>query len=528
MTATHTFQRLDLPLMRRLAQEMAFALRPGDLVALHGDLGAGKTTFAREVILALAPDTTEVPSPTFTLVQTYAGPRMAIAHFDLYRLGHEDEIDELGLDEALTTGIALVEWPERAGERLPAERLDITLDDCGLATADDGGGYRTVTLSGEGAWLARIARLAQIHAFLLDSGITPERADVRYLQGDASARRYAIIAARPSGQPSAEPIARQILMDSPRQPDGPPIRDGKPYSRIAHLAEDVRAFVAVDEALAKGGFSVPRIFAQDLDHGLLLIEHLGDRVFGAEIAKEDVQPELWRLAVDVLVALRGSPPPETMPLPDGSAHRLADYDRDALGIETELLVDWYWPALHGAPIPTAARDEFAAAWRTVIDRLVTLPKGWVLRDFHSPNLIHMPEREGIRAVGLIDFQDAMRGPLAYDVVSLLQDARVDVPDELETRLLDHYCAAARRNEPDFDEAALRFAYAALGAQRNTKILGIFARLSRRDGKHGYLAHMPRIWRYLARDLAHPELAALAQWYDRHLPPEVRTRVLKPT
>src|SRR6476661_5198639 len=145
MTATHTFQRSDLATLRRLAQELAFAARPGDLIALHGDLGAGKTTFAREMILAMAPDTPEVPSPTFTLVQSYASPRMAIAHFDLYRLNGPDELDELGLDESLSAGIALVEWPERAGHRLPAERLDITLADCGLVTSmGETGGFRTV------------------------------------------------------------------------------------------------------------------------------------------------------------------------------------------------------------------------------------------------------------------------------------------------------------------------------------------------------------------------------------------------
>jgi aminoglycoside/choline kinase family phosphotransferase len=139
----------------------------------------------------------------------------------------------------------------------------------------------------------------------------------------------------------------------------------------------------------------------------------------------------------------------------------------------------------------------------------------------------LPDRIGVRNVGLIDFQDAMRGPLAYDLVSLLQDARVDVPADLEAELLSYYCREVGSRGAGFDEAQFRFAYAALGAQRNTKILGIFARLSKRDGKHGYLAHIPRIWRYLARDLAHPELQPLCKWYDRHFPAAARGRVLKP-
>ncbi len=442
MTATHTFQRSDLATLRRLAQELAFAVRPGDLIALHGDLGAGKTTFAREVILAMAPDTPEVPSPTFTLVQSYASPRMAIAHFDLYRLNSPDELDELGLDESLSAGFALVEWPERAGHRLPAERLDITLADCGPATSGgESGGFRTVTLAGSGAWASRLDRLVEIHAFLLANGLAPERADICYLQGDASARRYAIIKPRSAGSVDAAAITPQILMDSPRQPDGPPIRDGKPYSRVAHLAEDVRAFVAVDGALTTAGFSAPQVFAQDLDHGLLLIEHLGDRVFGTEIGKADVQAQLWRAAVDVLVGLRRSAPPDAMPLADGSVHSLPVYDRGALGIETELLVDWYWDAIHGKPIRIAISGRFRRrlergdrSARCASDRLgaARFPFAELVRGCRSAM--------ASRNVGLIDFQDAMRGPLAYDLVSLLQDARVDVAAALESELLDHYCA----------------------------------------------------------------------------------------
>jgi aminoglycoside/choline kinase family phosphotransferase len=147
-----------------------------------------------------------------------------------------------------------------------------------------------------------------------------------------------------------------------------------------------------------------------------------------------------------------------------------------------------------------------------------------LRDFHSPNLLYSPERNGAsyNQVGLIDFQDALLGHPAFDLVSLLQDARLDVAPEIEDRLYARYAAAAAAADPEFDDSAFRFAYAALGAQRNTKILGIFARLWKRDGKPHYLRHIPRIWRYLERDLEHPGLAALATWYDAHFPPAARS------
>jgi aminoglycoside/choline kinase family phosphotransferase len=141
-----------------------------------------------------------------------------------------------------------------------------------------------------------------------------------------------------------------------------------------------------------------------------------------------------------------------------------------------------------------------------------------LRDYHSPNLIWMPERDGLARVGLVDFQDCVMGHPAYDVASLLQDARVTVPDELEIRLLGHYAQTRRAASPDFEMAGFARAYAILGAQRATKILGIFARLDKRDGKPQYLAHLPRIWAYLQRCLAHPALAKVKRWVDDRVPP----------
>ncbi len=482
----------------RLAEDAAFAVRRGDLITLSGDLGAGKTTFARAFIRALANGAREeVPSPTFTLVQTYATARMPVAHFDLYRLTMPSELDELGLDLALKQGVALIEWPERAGGILPHSRLEVLLED------DDHGATRRVTLVGHGEWEARLPRFIAMRDLMAGAGVGDATCELRYLQGDASVRRYARLTC---------PKRSLILMDWARQPDGPVVRNGLPYSRIAHLAEDVRPFVSVDTALRAAGLSTPEIYAQDLGQGFLLLEDLGDRVFAREVETGGAhQEELWRTAVDALVTLRTVPAPDTLPA----------YDHDALGIEVELLTDWYWPALHGRPAPEDARTSYLSLWSAVFDRLATEPKGWVLRDYHSPNLLWLPQRAGVARVGVIDFQDAMRGPPAYDLVSLLQDARVDVPAELEARLFDHYCATVERAETGFGRDAFAFAYAALGAQRNTKILGIFARLAKRDGKPQYLRHIPRLWRYLERDLQHPELSALKDWYDRHMPTEAR-------
>lgn len=540
----------------RLAQRIALKLAPGDVVALHGDLGAGKTTFARALIRALLGDATaEIPSPTFSLVQSYAAPRFEVAHLDLYRLAGEDELDELGLDEILTHGAAIIEWPERAPHLRAPARLDISL---AQGTEPD---QRTIRFAADAGWSKRLSRIAQMSRFL-DRHAPWNESVASYLQGDASARAYARLgivnsasspptcadgAASPRrgeglevgrtldvdrwGSPlpnlphegGGEVVSRRtaILMDQPRQPDGPPIRDGRPYSRIAGLAEDVRPFVAVASALRGCNLSAPEIFAADLDDGFLVLEDFGDRVFGAELAAGATQEELWRAATETLLVLSTIPVPDEVPLVGGGVHRVPAQDREVLGIEVDLLPEWYWPAVYGAPIPAEARAAFAAAWDGIFTRLEAEPKGWVLRDFHSPNLVWLPEREGYQRAGLLDFQDALKGSLAYDLVSLLQDARLDVPAKLENKLLAYYLRMRGAVEPGFDADRFQFAYAALGVQRNTKILGIFARLAARDGKHAYLRHIPRIWGYLARGLAHPELAALSRWFDAHFPQPIR-------
>jgi tRNA threonylcarbamoyl adenosine modification protein YjeE len=498
-----TLQNVGEPALAGLAESLAPRLRPGDFIALHGDLGAGKTTFARALIRAiLASPLEEVPSPTFALVQPYEGARFPILHFDFYRLGDPAEAGELGLDDALAGGLAIAEWPERLGSRLPADRLDIRLDD------GDSTDTRNLTLTGRGGWSARVERFAAAQLFVAKSGW--ENARPSYVNGDASARSYSRLA-RPGGS--------TILMDWPKAPDGPPIRGGLPYSRIAHLAEDVRPFVAMAHALREAGLAAPEIYAADLAHGFLLIEDFGDDVFTRLAAQGTDMLPLYRLAVDALLLLRRTQPPAEM-LFDGGIHKLPAYDAGALAIETELLVDWFLPAVRGAETPPAVHQEFARLWAEQFDCLLAQPQGWVLRDYHSPNLILRDGHGALDRLGLLDFQDAMCGHPAYDLVSLLQDARLDLPPEMEPDLLAYYGAEASGQEPGFDEAAFLRAYRLLGAQRNTKILGIFARLARRDGKRAYLRHMPRVARYLAADLQHSDLAGLKSWYERELPGDI--------
>jgi len=497
----------------RLAELLALKIGPGDVIALRGDLGAGKTTLARALIGALLRNSeADVPSPTFSLHQTYATPRLTISHFDFYRLSSAEEAREIGFEEAMHGGAVIVEWPERAAALLPESRFDITLGEAANPNA------RLVTMGGQGPAAARAARIGEVLAFL-DTQAAWAGARIAYLQGDASTRSYARL---------FQGDRTVLLMDASRQPDGPPIRDGKPYSRIARLAEDMAPpFVAIGTVLQGGGLSAPGVVAADLGKGLLLVEDLGDRLFGPEIAAGTSQARLWRTAVDALVHLRRVPVPKGFPLPDGTSYRLPRRDRAAFEIEIELLLDWLWPELKGVPAPEAVRAEFQAVWQPILDRLLALPGGWFLRDYHSPNLIWLPERNGVARVGILDFQDALNEHFAFDLVSLLQDARVDVPEELERELFDHYCAQVAAQEPDFDRASFDSAYADFGAQRNTRLLGLWARLLRRDGKPHYLQHMPRTWGYLARSLRHVTLAPLAAWYERHFPVSARSERIPP-
>jgi tRNA threonylcarbamoyl adenosine modification protein YjeE len=504
---TSSWQReLDEAGVARLAELLALRIRVGSLVVLNGELGAGKTTFARALIRALLDGDVEVPSPTFSLQQTYATPRLSLTHFDFYRLGGADEALELGFEDALQQGAVLAEWADRIAAILPEDRFEIELTDTEVSSR------RRVVVRGLGRLGAEAERLAAALS-LLDQQPDTRPARIRYLQGDASTRTYARL--HQAGRP-------MLLMDAPRQADGPPIRDGKSYSKIAHLAEDmVRPFVAIGAHLAGAGLSAPRVLACDLDHGLALVEDLGDRLFAAEVAAGTPQAELYRSAVDVLVKLRSIAVPPHLPLPDGSSYWLPRRDRAAFEIELELLLDWYWPALKGAACPPAVREEFRALWSGVLDRLLALPGAWFLRDFHSPNLIWLPERRGVARVGILDFQDALNEHSAFDLVSLLQDARLDVPAPLERDLFHYYCARAKEAEANFDRAAFASAYAMFGAQRNTRLLGLWVRLLRRDGKPHYLQHIPRTWGYLDRNLGDPAMAALGPWYARHFPPHLR-------
>jgi N-acetylmuramate 1-kinase len=481
--------------MKALASRLASFVAPVDFIALYGDLGAGKTTFAQGLLPALGV-VDAVTSPTYQLVHTFNVQDRTIHHLDFYRLSPGDE-EELGFREMCSAAAVLAEWPDVTGAALPADRLEVRIE------GDDG--TRHVSLTGFGAWEGKLARFRKIDAFL--SSIGWAASSCTAVRGDASARLFSRL------ERGAE---KAMLMDWPPQSDGPPIRNGRPYCAIAHLAREGTSFIAISGWLrGKAGVSAPAVLAADVSSGLYLIEDLGDGVFGRLIGGSAGLQELCMLAVEGLLAVRSSGPPRDVPTGSGAIYRVPDFDREALEVEIGLLLEWYFRLLGEEAAPKLA-SSFFEAWSPFLDWLESQPKALVLRDYHSPNLLLCEGREGLRQLGVIDFQDAVWGHPAYDLVSVLQDARLEVPETIERALFAHYCKGAQKASPEFDGAAFAKAYAILGAQRNTKIIGIFARLSLRDGKHGYLAHLPRIARYLSRNLAHPDLKPLAAWYEAHL------------
>jgi len=300
-----------------------------------------------------------------------------------------------------------------------------------------------------------------------------------------------------------------------KRPDGPPIYNGKSYSAAVHLAEDVKPFVAIANGLRALGFSAPAIEHADIDAGFLITEDFGnDGVIEGDPPAPI--PARYEIATDLLAALHRQRLPEALPLVPQVTYRIPTFDTDAMLVEISLMLEWYLPD-RGVVLTNNLRAEFVLLWRDLLREPAAAASTWMLRDFHSPNLIWLEDRAGIARVGLIDFQDTMLGPAAYDLVSLLQDARIDVPEMLELTLLTRYIRARREAEKGFDPAGFAATYAIMSAQRNTRLLGTFARLNRRDGKPQYLRHQPRIWTYLNRSLAHPALAPVREWYVTNVP-----------
>lgn len=488
----------DMDATEHLARAIAQELRPGDLVILSGDLGAGKTALVRAILRFLAQDSSlEVPSPTFTIIQHYDFFDKSIIHADFYRLGGPSDLMELDWEDLTENKVTLVEWPDRAISELNPNRLEILIDF--MIT-----GERIAYLLGRGSFKQRLVTMTSIDNLLHQSYWA--QATRIPLAADASHRYYERL--------QSDDNKTAMLMIAPPRPDGPPVRRGRPYTTLAKLSKTVHPFVAIAQGLSALGLSAPRLYLKDLDRGLLVLEDLG-----SEGISQNGKPisERYQEAVHVLTKLHRASLPHNLPVTQNTEYSLPIYDLEAMMIEAELFLDWYIPSIRGNDVSGSARSEFGHLWSDLLKPVLQEPTTWTLRDYHSPNLFWIPDRQGIKRIGIIDFQDAVLGPPSYDLVSLLQDARITVPPELELKLLAYYGCERKKSDHNFDLSQFATTYAIMGAQRATKILGIFIRLNKRDGKAHYLHHIPRLEHYLVRNLSHPALAKLQRWYLDNLP-----------
>ena len=364
----------------------------------------------------------------------------------------------------------------------------------------------------------------ELKSFLSDSGWGD--ADRAALAEDASSRRYERLTSSRGSM---------VLMDAPPDAEAPRCPDGASpeqrvalgYNAIACLAgPDSAPFVAVSDWLFNLGLSAPRIEACDLSKGFLLLEDLGDGLYTQMIDDGADEQLLYQTALDGLIHLHNHDAPKTLPVRGRPDLTMRAYDGLALRAEADLLIEWYWPLVFGQEASASIRQAYGDIWKSLADDMAQDKSVLVLRDYHAQNLLWLPDRENIKRVGLIDFQDAVLGSPAYDLVSLLEDARRDVSESFASSMLEYYIKQRTSADSAFDEQAFRMAYALFGAQRNSKIVGIFARLCERDGKPHYLGYLPRVWRYLESDLAHPALSELKSWFDEYIPPDRRHSVPK--
>ena len=291
------------------------------------------------------------------------------------------------------------------------------------------------------------------------------------LSGDASARKYFRLW---KGKQSV------VLMDASQVP------------------ETVTPFIRIAQHLQKLGFSAPAILARDDKNGLLLLEDFGDDLFSRLLDKKGNVEQLFTLATDVLIALHKHP--QAVP-PD-----LRAYHPEKMLEDIELFLEWH-------PVSETGKAEFRTVWQEILPVAHQVPTSLLLRDYHLANLMMLPERKGIRQAGLLDFQDAYQGPVTYDLVSLLEDARYDVPEQVKGKMLARYLAQLPKHERDSFETSM----AILAALRHTRVLAIFERLSRHEKKHDYKKlHSPRVERLLHKALCHPTLAGVKRWMERHV------------
>ncbi len=472
----------------QLAKDIAPFLLAGDVIALTGYLGAGKSHFARALIIALGCKQKHLPSPTFNLLQVYDDTRMPVAHADFYRLQSPEEADDLALEGFLEHGLTIIEWPENAEHIIPSNALWINI-------VDEGEGRKFV-LKADSSWEKkfglfapelrrksseknRLAYLAE-HTGRNSHVLTP-------VSADASFRSYW----RFSGEDK-----QTILMDAP-----PPI-------------EDIACFAEIDKYLEGIGIHAPHIHQLDTKKGYALIEDMGNTTFYTAIKEGADTLTLYQKAVDVLAHVARSP----------RAH-VPVYDINMYKDEASVFSDWYMPTANGHATHTAERRQYREIMASFYDIIKAVPTTTMFKDYHCQNLMllspvkdvksHADIVQNIADVGVLDFQDARVGPATYDLASLLYDVRFDVPSDIHDILIKRFVDSL---DGAVTMQAFMDSYRLFAIQNLLRIAGVFTRLAYRDGKTNYLDYMPRLWGHLDKLLAQtPQAKELVVFLSKNTP-----------
>ncbi|MGN6514453.1 MAG: aminoglycoside phosphotransferase family protein [Rhizomicrobium sp.] len=358
-------------------------------------------------------------------------------------------------------------------------------------------------------------RTEAMQAFLKSAGwggatITP-------LAGDASTRRYFRVAL--NGR-------KAMLMDQPPHAETPVApADATPeqrqklgYIAVARLAgADVGRFVAVANYLHSHGLTAPQIYAADIPNGYALIEDLGDDLFDSVLLNGGDERELYLTAADVLAKLHESEAPKML----DAKTPLLSYDETAQLGEVDLMTEWFMPMALGRAATDDEVQEHRALWKAALDTTRTLPPVLIHRDYHAQNLLWLPQKKDHARVGILDFQDAVSGSRAQDLMHLVQDARRDVSTDVTDATIRRYLDASHERGMALDKEQFGAEMAIISGQRLARIVGVFGRLYKRDNKPRYLEYLPRVWGHLNKDLSHPALSGLKRWYDRAIPMEKR-------
>lgn len=470
----------------KLAGDLAPYLMPGDVIALTGYLGAGKSHFARALVRALGSRQKHLPSPTFTLLQTYDDTRMPVAHTDFYRLGDPSEAEELNLDPFIEHGLTVIEWADNAPHMCPARTLWVRLE-------DEGGGRSITFKSEDDSWEKRFGFFTpDLQRPVTDKGrhdfvqrTTGKKGQViTPVSADASFRSYWRVRMGDSAQ---------ILMDAPAP------------------MEDLERFVRVDKFLEANGVRVPHVYEADLESGYALIEDFGNStVFDAVESGADPMKH-YEAAVDILAHIAQS---EKAAVPRQEKENWLD--------EACHFTDWFLPYATGHATHTADRRQFRELIWGLMAQMPELPQTTMLKDYHCQNLMVLPDGAGVESLGVLDFQDARIGPVSYDLASLLYDVRYKVPSHFHSILTARMAGSMPGH---VTPEALSQGVKMVAIQNLLRIAGVFTRLARRDGKTQYLDYMPLLWSHADALLAEvPEAEALAAFIDKQTPSQKEVAV----